>query len=92
MIGGVEYNADGMAAFLGYGGPDASTRLAHHLTANKLNLARGSHPYILPVVVAADAFLVVHPPGTRPTGAAQAEASNLKDQIDLYNNTGCQVP
>ncbi len=92
VLGEVEYDDDAMMDFLRYGGPDGSTRLARHLVATKLNLARGSHPWIQPTVAAADLFLIEHPPGSAPGGAALAEANGLKDQLDSYNNSGCQVP
>jgi len=88
VIGGVEYDAAGVLALLDYGGPDPSTRLASHLAATKLNLARGGREResILPVVEAADAFLEVYPPGSGVKGAERTEANRLKDLLDAYNN------
>jgi len=92
VLGETDYDDDAMMDFLDYGGPDGATRLGRHLVATKLNLAKGSHPWIQPTVTAADLFLVAHPPGSAPSGAALAEANALKDQLDSYNNSGCQVP
>ena len=88
VIGGVEYDAAGVLALLDYGGPDPSTRLASHLAATKLNLARGGREWesILPAVEAADAFLAVYPPGSGVKGAERDEANRLKDLLDAYNN------
>ena len=91
-LGAVDYDASAMMSFLDYGGPDGATRLGRHLVATKLNLAKGSHPWIVPTVTAADLFLIAHPPGSAPTAAALTEANALKDQLDFYNNSGCQVP
>ena len=82
----VWYGDAEVLAFMSYNGPDASTRLAHHLSATRLNLARGSEPSILPVVEEADAFLAAHPPGSDPKGALRDLANSLKDALDAYNN------
>ena len=58
-MGGVEYGADEMMAFLEAKGGDQTLHLALQLVATKLNLARGSDPFIVPVVEAA--------PSTAPT-------------------------
>jgi hypothetical protein len=86
VIGGVSYNQSQLLTFLNYGGNDASTRLARHLTATMLNLAMGSDNWIQGVVNQANAFLVTYPPGSKPRGAAAATANGLKDQLDKYNN------
>ena len=75
VVGATEYDDDAMMDFLEYGGPDGATRLARHLVATKLNLAKGSHPWIQPTVTAADLFLERHPPGSAPSGAALTEAN-----------------
>jgi streptogramin lyase len=89
VLGGVEYEKQTLLNFLSYNGPDAATRLAHHLTATKLNLAVGSDPSILPTVQNADAFLAAHPPGSDPKGSLRTEANSIKDILDVYNNSGC---
>lgn len=92
LLGAVEYDDTALMDFLRYGGSDGSTRLARHLTATKLNLARGSDPWILPTVEAADAFLALLPPGSRPGGDDLSRANALKDELDAYNNSGCDEP
>ncbi|MCH7665622.1 MAG: hypothetical protein IH936_06825 [Acidobacteria bacterium] len=90
VLGGIDYDANELLAFLRYGGPDASLKLARHLVATKFNLLSGSDPLIQPAVDAADAFLAIHPPGSDPQGAAKDEALAIKDLLDIYNNTDCQ--
>lgn len=92
LLGATDYDDDAMMDFLEYGGSDGATRLGRHLVATKLNLAKGSHPWIQPTVTAADLFLIAHPPGSAPSGAALTEANTIKDLLDSYNNSGCQVP
>ncbi|HSL84209.1 MAG TPA: Calx-beta domain-containing protein, partial [Thermoanaerobaculia bacterium] len=91
VLGGVEYDEAGVLALLGAGGPDVSTRLASHLAATKLNLARGARDRetVLPTVEAADAFLELFPPGSDPRGADREEANRLKDALDRFNNGRC---
>ncbi|HEX9734376.1 MAG TPA: Calx-beta domain-containing protein, partial [Thermoanaerobaculia bacterium] len=89
LMGGVEYEADQMLAFLNAKGGDATLQLALQLVAIKLNLASGSDPSILPVVEAADAFLETYPPGSDPRGAARSEANRIKDELDDFNNSQC---
>lgn len=87
LMGGVEYEAEEMLAFLNAKGGDATLHLALQLVATKLNLARGSEPSIVPTVEASDAFLELHPPGSDPRGEARTEAERLKDLLDAYNNS-----
>jgi len=86
-MGGVEYDAAEMLAFLNAKGGDATFHLALQLVATKLNLARGSDPSIVGTVVDADAFLALYPPGSNPRGSARQEADRLKDLLDVYNNS-----
>jgi hypothetical protein len=86
QLGGVWYNDTQILSFLGYSGSDAATRLAHHLSATKLNLARGSEPSIVSMVEQADAFLDAHPPGSNPKEALLDQANTIKDALDAYNN------
>ncbi len=90
-LGGVEYGDVELMGFLQYGGPDAASKLAHHLVATKLNLANGTDPFILPIVEAADAFLQDFPPGSNPKGADRKRGNELKDQLDAYNNLHCDI-
>lgn len=93
VIGGVAYGAPGMAELLSYNGVDASNHLARQLVATELNLLVGSDPAILPVVAQAHALLAAHPPGSKPSGALKEQVNAVKDQLDAYNNSGCeQVP
>jgi hypothetical protein len=57
------------------------------LVATKLNLVRGSDPWIVPVVEAADAFLELYPPGSDPRGDARKDAIAIKNDLDAYNNS-----
>ncbi|HEX3529651.1 MAG TPA: CARDB domain-containing protein [Thermoanaerobaculia bacterium] len=85
VLGGVGYDSKTLLGFLSYGGSDASMHLVRQLVATKFDLLMGSSPSILPVVGAADAFLVRFPPGSKPTGADMDQAENLKDQLENYN-------
>jgi hypothetical protein len=91
-MGGIWYYKTQIVSFLSSNGPDASLILAHHLSATKLNLARGSDPArgvsssVLPTVAQADTFLAAHPPGSAPSGADRNLALQLKDVLDVYNN------
>jgi uncharacterized repeat protein (TIGR01451 family) len=89
LLGGVEYGAAELAAFLASEGGDATFHLTLQLVATKLNLLVGSDPGILPVVEDAEAFLSIHPPGSDPKGADRQEAETLKDQLDAYNHSPC---
>jgi len=89
-IGGVEYGAAELEAFLGAKGGDATLHLARELVATKLNLLVGSAPEILPTVEEADAFLAAFPPGSEPKGADRQAAEALKDLLEAYNNPTCQ--
>lgn len=85
-IGGETYEGTELVEVLDANGPDASTRLATHLVAVKLNLLSGSDSSIQPTVNEADDFLEAHPPGSDPQGQDEEEANDLKDQLDAYNN------
>lgn len=92
MLGGIEVEANTLAAILDDEGSDASRHLARQLIATKFNLLVGSDPVIVPTVEAADAFLALHPVGSNPQGAARDEANRIKDILDPYNTTkiaGC---
>lgn len=88
-MGGVEYEADAMMAFLEYQGSETSSKLMLQLVATKLNLVRGGDPSILPVVEEADAFLELYPPGTDTRGEIRQLGVAIKDELDAYNNTSC---
>ena len=66
---------------------DATKMLAAQLIAAKLNLLSDGPTDIQGIVDDADAFLVTHPLGSNPQGAARDEALALKDQLDSYNNS-----
>src|SRR6185369_8507206 len=88
VLGGVVYDSTKLMSFLASGGSDASMHLVRQLVATKFDLLTGSSPSILPVMDAADAFLVLFPPGSKPTGANKDQAENLKDQLETYNEGG----
>ncbi len=88
-LGGVEYELEELLAFLEYKGPDASYHVALQLVATKLDLARGSDPFILPIVAEADAFLAAYPPGSDPRGEDREYGHWIKDQLDAYVNIPC---
>ena len=88
-LGGVVYGAVEIQELLEYGGPDAANQLARQLVAAHFNLLAGTDPSIQPVVGAADAFLIAHPPGSRPRGQDQQQANDLEDQLESYNNAPC---
>ena len=90
VIGGAEQDAAVTMALLSYNGPDASNHLARQLVATELNLLVGSAPSILPVVGQAHALLAAHPPGSKPAGALKEQVNAVKDQLDQYNNSGCE--
>ncbi|HVG10275.1 MAG TPA: Calx-beta domain-containing protein [Thermoanaerobaculia bacterium] len=93
VLGGVRYNASGLMSLLSYEGPDASIHLARQLAATELNLLMGSSPSILPVVSQAHAFLVAHPPGSKPSGALKEQANAIKTPLEAFNTSGCvEVP
>ncbi len=85
LLGGVVYDSSSLMSFLASGGSDASMHLVRQLVATKFDLLTGSSPSILPVVNAADAFLVRFPPGSKPAGANKDQAESLKDQLENYN-------
>jgi fibro-slime domain-containing protein/uncharacterized repeat protein (TIGR01451 family) len=89
VIGGIEYDKSQAMTILGYGGSDAATHLARQLIATKLNLLVGGDPAIVPAADAADAFLVEHPAGSNPGGAARDQAEALKAPLEAYNTTAC---
>jgi uncharacterized repeat protein (TIGR01451 family) len=91
VLGNVAYGRSELTSFLRYELDDAATRLAKHLVATKFNLLVGTHPFILPTVAEADAFLAAHPPYSAPSGALRDTANRLKDALDLYNRKQCEV-
>ena len=88
-VGGELLDGDALAALLASQGPDASLKLARHLTATKLNLEVGSEPSVLPVVEEADDFLAEHPPGSDLDREARRRALELKGLLEAYNEAGC---
>ena len=57
--------------------------------ATELNLLMGSSPSILPSVSQAHAFLAVHPPGSKPSGALKEQANAIKAPLEAFNTSGC---
>jgi hypothetical protein len=86
VLGGLLYGASDLLAFLQYGGPDASLKLARQLVTTLFNLESGSDPGIQATVDEAHGFLERVPPGSNPKGADKNEANGLKDLLDDYNN------
>ncbi len=71
---------------------DASKMLFAQLLAAKLNVSAGADSSCIASVIAdADAFLIAHP-STPPDSPFRAEAVDLKDDLDAYNNNGCPLP
>jgi hypothetical protein len=91
-VGAEELDRQALIDLLNTGGGDAATRLAKHMVATKFNLAAGSHPWILPYVEAANAFLIDFPPGSDPQGADAAEAKALRKPLARYNGIHCWHP
>ena len=85
VVGNVFYDEAGIAWLLSNELTDPSTRLAKQLTATLLNLLIGSHPWILPTVERAQAFLVTYPLGSDVKGAPLDEAIALEDELKRYN-------
>jgi hypothetical protein len=89
VLGDFEYSKSELLSLLGYSGSDGSHLLARELIATKLNLATGSKIDVMPTVEDADAFLAIHPPGSKPNGAAKKEARDLTDTLIAYNTQPC---
>jgi len=85
-MSGVEYESEELMAFPEYNGP-ARLCSSPSRVATKLNPARGSDPFILPVVEDADTFLGVYPPGSDPRGEEREYGLGLKTQLDSYKTT-----
>jgi hypothetical protein len=85
-VGGRIYSKAEAIAIMNMGGSDGSQKLFFHLVASELNLLIGHPPVafcIADAIVAADAYLAQHPPGTgTPAGATSA----LIAPLDAYNN------
>jgi hypothetical protein len=89
-LGGVEYTQATLLTLVAYWGSDVSHQLARELIATKLNLEVGSDPYILLDVEAADAYLEVYPPGSRPQGDDRRLGRQLTETLRDYNRTACE--
>lgn len=90
VVGGVEY--DQAAALMTLDASvrgDATVILFKHLVAAMLNVLAGGDAAIQPVVDEADAYLMAHPLGSRPTGMDKEEGLALKDALMEYNETPC---
>ena len=89
-VGGVTSSRDELLAILWE--PvrgDATIILAHHLIAAKLNVAAGADGSINDAIDAADEYLLTHPVGSKPHGAAKQQGTALKDELAAYNEQGC---
>jgi hypothetical protein len=89
VAGGVTYTVDEAIAAMNLRGGDMSVVLFSHYVAAFLNVAAGAEDScILGTLMAADAWLADHPPGSgvRANSAAWDEGEPLKVQLDLYNN------
>jgi large repetitive protein len=90
VLGNIQYNSAQLLTLLNYKGSNTSSHLARQLVASKLNLLVGSPVFIVPTVNAADLFLAAYPPGSNPPSADKQRGEVLKNQLDAYNNMGCQ--
>ncbi|MBD3867919.1 MAG: choice-of-anchor D domain-containing protein [Acidobacteria bacterium] len=89
-IGGVTYDQQGITSLLSYKGNDVASEVAREQAAAKLNLAQGSPPSIRPIVVEADEFLTLHPPGSDPQGADATWGLRILADLTSYNKSKCQ--
>jgi LruC domain-containing protein len=85
--GGVTYSkAQAIQILKNAKAKDATHMLTAQLIAAKLSVADGGPVDVLPVIEAADAFLVLFPYGSNPQGDDRVYALAVKDQLDGYNN------
>ncbi len=89
-LGNIQYNTLQLLGLLNYKGSNTSNHLARQLVATRFNLLVGSPASIVPTVNAADLFLAAWPPGSNPPSAQKQAGEVLKNQLDAYNNMGCQ--
>jgi hypothetical protein len=89
-LGGIEYGQATLLTLIAYWGSDVSHQLARELIATQLNLEVGSDPYVLPYVAAADAFLAVYPPGSRPQGDDRKLGRQVMETLRDYNRAACE--
>ena len=68
---------------------DATVILAHHLIAAKLNVLAGADNTIQDAIDAGDEFLADYGYGTNPDGEARELALEIKDDLEAYNEQGC---
>jgi hypothetical protein len=89
-IGGHEYDADALMAFLK--APvrgDATIILLHHLIAAKLNVASGADDSIMSAIDEASDLLATYEPGSRPGKHGKRMLIRVKNQLRAYNEMGC---
>ncbi len=86
-VGGVLYaQAEAIQVLKNAKAKDATHMLAAQLIGSKLSVLAGGPVDIVPVIDAADDFLVQFPYGSNPQGDDRAYGLALKDQLDGYNN------
>ena len=87
-LGGVVYTRDQAIALMKQ--PvrgDITIALVAQLIAAKLNVLVGNDgSCVADTIVAADAYLVAHPLGSKPKGADKSTGEALKTTLDEYNN------
>jgi len=89
-VGGVELSqSEALAVFRAPVRGDATVILAKHLMAAMLNLAMGAEDMVGDTIDQANAYLMDHPVGSRPRGAAKQQALMLKDVLADWNETEC---
>ena len=88
ILGGSTYTKTQLLAILGTPPRgDATYILIHQLIAAQLNVADGADPTaIADTLVEAEAWLVSHPLGSKPTGADREAGLALAALLDDYNN------
>lgn len=90
VLGAVRYDQDQLLDLLRQPPRgDVTLLLARQLIAAKLNLAAGADQTIVPMVEAADAYLVDQPLQSRPRGGAQRTGLHLALGLLGYNFQGC---
>lgn len=88
ILGGITYTKAELLAILRTPPRgDATYVLIHQLIAAKLNVASGADPTAIATVLAdADAWLVAHPLGSKPSGADREAGIALAEALDDFNN------
>ncbi|MEI6633089.1 MAG: hypothetical protein WCP22_04625, partial [Chlamydiota bacterium] len=87
-IGGVIYSkAQVLKILQTHPRGDVTFILAHQLIAAKLNIARGADGSVVAAaIVSADAWLSIHPLGSKPTGLARSIGTEYAELLDAFNS------